>query len=570
MKKLLFLFAPLLLNYQLFAQSGNIDIKKLESDVQKTVLQAYQASVRISLYDAVKGEAGGGTFSGVVIDTAGYILSVAHAVKPDALYQISFPNGQKLLARGLGAIPSNDAAMLKITTKGNWPYAPMGWSSLLQKDMPCISISYPYVVAAETPNIRLGYIAEPQTGGGFIRSTCLMEPGDSGGPLFDLKGRVIGLHSKIDMPLDANFEVPVDTYRKFWQALTQPKTYATLPSENPVPAHPDAAGLQALSGIQHLNTALDKSLNRKLDQAIVKLSSPVTGKNMKSNMLGTLVKMDGVLDKKGFKNKSFVITKSSLVSAVATVEVGPNKFVPAKLIYRDAANDLALLQIDEKLKGGIDLNAISERAVQSADLGKLLASPRPAEVPLISVISNTTVSIPKRPGNAFIGLNTRVMGGKVTISNLTPESPAVRASLFKGDTLLSINGKPILTGEDINKEIESYVTSDTVSFQVVRNGSQFERRVAVKIREDPSEAHLAYHFADGRSNRRSDFSNVLIHDGRLKPVECGGPLYGIDGVFYGINIARYSRTASLAIPASVVRKFVKDALENTSGTAVLK
>jgi serine protease Do len=266
MRKLLFLFAALLFHGPLFAQNGK-DVKKLQVDVQKVIRQVYRASVAITRYDAVKGNSWGGTFSGVVIDTAGYILSAAHAVNPGTLYEIIFPDGKKMLARGLGRIPGNDAAMLKINDKGKWPCARMGWSSSLQKGMPCISISYPNVVGAKTPTVRLGYIAETETKAGFIRSTCLMEPGDSGGPLFDLKGRVIGLHSRIEMSLDANLEVPVDLYRKYWDALIKPETYANLPAESPVRSDAIANELKVFPGIQELSSGLNITQNNKLSWA---------------------------------------------------------------------------------------------------------------------------------------------------------------------------------------------------------------------------------------------------------------------------------------------------------------
>jgi serine protease Do len=181
MKKILYLFIFLLCAAPFFAQSQRADVKSLETGVQKVIQRVYKASVYITPYDSINKKATGGSFTGVVVDAAGYILSAAHAVKPNNLYEVTFPDGRKFRAIGLGRIPSNDAAVMKIEEKGNWPYAEMGWSSSLKKDMPCISIAYPGTLMAKTPTVRLGYVAETQTSEGFIRTTCLMEPGDSGG-----------------------------------------------------------------------------------------------------------------------------------------------------------------------------------------------------------------------------------------------------------------------------------------------------------------------------------------------------------------------------------------------------
>jgi len=90
MKKLLFLVSVLFLNFQIIAQVRPVNIKRLGMDIQKIVRKVYQASVWISPYDLSKQITLPGAFSGVVVDTAGHILSAAHAVKTDQLYQVIF------------------------------------------------------------------------------------------------------------------------------------------------------------------------------------------------------------------------------------------------------------------------------------------------------------------------------------------------------------------------------------------------------------------------------------------------------------------------------------------------
>src|SRR5690348_3739071 len=109
MKKLLCVFIFLLCAVPFFAHSQSSGVKSLEASVQKVIQRVYKASVYISPYDSINKKATGGSFSGVVVDTAGYILSAAHAVKPNNLYEVTFPDGRKFRAIGLGRIPSNDA-----------------------------------------------------------------------------------------------------------------------------------------------------------------------------------------------------------------------------------------------------------------------------------------------------------------------------------------------------------------------------------------------------------------------------------------------------------------------------
>src|SRR5207253_4074037 len=60
-----------------------------------------------------------------------------------------------------------------------------------------------------------------------IRTDCTIMGGDSGGPLFDLDGKVIAIHSRIGNPLSANIHVPVDTYRDTWDRLADSEVWGS-------------------------------------------------------------------------------------------------------------------------------------------------------------------------------------------------------------------------------------------------------------------------------------------------------------------------------------------------------
>ncbi|WP_316815983.1 trypsin-like peptidase domain-containing protein [Pedobacter nyackensis] len=555
MKKLLFLFIFLQCTAPVFSQvpKPNQAIKNLENNVQSVIQQVYKASVYITPYDSIRKKATGGSFSGVVVDADGYILSAAHAVKPNNLYEVTFPDGAKFRAIGLGRIASNDAAVMKIEEKGSWPFAEMGWSSSLKKGMPCISIAYPGTLAAKTPTVRLGYVAETETTEGFIRTTCLMEPGDSGGPVFDMKGRVIGLHSKINLSPEDNFEIPVDLYRKYWNSLIKPVSYTSLPQTEGFAADRYADVLKAEPVMMNLGQNLNGIENR-LDKNTVVIKSIVKGADCQ--ILGTLLDLKGLVPEMTLKEKSFLLSKSSMVGNEPFVEVKKGVVRPAKVIKRDEDNDLVLLQVQEKIKGGIVLKTVSLDSVTFVKVGKFLISPQPEGEGVVSVLGNTQFVIAKGPTAAYMGVNTNLKDGKVVISMVMPRSPASVAELEVGDELNSFNGKPVLKMEDLSAEISKHNPDDTLSLQLVRSGVPYHKYIVLKPRR-LNERHIAYRFTDGRSERRDGFKSVLVHDAKLKPTECGGPLYDIDGNFYGINIARVSRTSSLAIPVALISKFVK-------------
>ena len=102
----------------------------------------------------------------------------------------------------------------------------MGDSDTLVKNQPCLSIAFPGGQGSRgVPVIRFGRLMQGGANARMIQSTALMEPGDSGGPLFDLQGRVIGIHSRIGRSMARNFEVPVNIYKEFWNELNEENSF---------------------------------------------------------------------------------------------------------------------------------------------------------------------------------------------------------------------------------------------------------------------------------------------------------------------------------------------------------
>jgi serine protease Do len=115
-----------------------------------------------------------------------------------------------------------------------------------------------------------------------IRTDCALVGGDSGGPLFDLGGKVIGIHSRIGGSLASNMHVPVDTYRDTWDKLVAKETVGVnnvylgieADAESPgckitlvKPDSPaDKAGLKADDVIKTFNGTKIETLDQLRDQ----------------------------------------------------------------------------------------------------------------------------------------------------------------------------------------------------------------------------------------------------------------------------------------------------------------
>ena len=191
---------------------------RLSAQIQDAIRRAKPACVAVGRR---LGERTQGGFSAVIVSPEGHVLTAGHCIRPDTDYEVLLTDGRILKARSLGRSAHLDCGLLKIVDETEFPWAELGTSSDLVRNQPCLSISHPGGVDAQRgPVIRFGRVLGKNSRG-HIHNTCLMEPGDSGGGLFDLEGRVIGIHSYIHQSLSDNFDIPVDLFRDHWESLCQ-------------------------------------------------------------------------------------------------------------------------------------------------------------------------------------------------------------------------------------------------------------------------------------------------------------------------------------------------------------
>ena len=187
-------------------------LKTHESEVLQLVKSVMPATV------CVRSARGGGSGSGVIVSKDGLILTAAHvtAAAGDNL-KVIFPDGREVNAKSLGADRSRDAGMAQITDRGDYPFAEVGQSKSLQENELCVSLGHAGGFDRQrTPPVRLGRVLD---NGRWVVTDCTLIGGDSGGPLFDLKGRVIGIHSNIGSSLSQNNHVPIDVFHDGWDRL---------------------------------------------------------------------------------------------------------------------------------------------------------------------------------------------------------------------------------------------------------------------------------------------------------------------------------------------------------------
>jgi serine protease Do len=188
------------------------DLRTLERQVQGVVARVQPAIVAVLI-----GPAQG---SGVLIK-GGYVLTAGHVSgQPGRPVTLRLPDGKKLKGKTLGHNRDIDSGLIQVAEKGEWPTVEMGKASALKKGQWVVSIGHPGGFRPNrTPVVRLGRVLEVNPS--VILTDCTLVGGDSGGPLFDLDGKVIGIHSRIGPSIAQNFHVPVDTYQATWDRLVK-------------------------------------------------------------------------------------------------------------------------------------------------------------------------------------------------------------------------------------------------------------------------------------------------------------------------------------------------------------
>ena len=189
------------------------DLKIIQEQTKKVVAKVTPCVVGVQI-DGASG-------SGVIVSKDGIVLTAGHVSgKPGTQCRLILPDGKRLNGKSLGANPGIDSGMIQITTEGKWNYCEIGRSDNLKPGQWCIAIGHPNgFQPGRSPVVRVGRILSVSRT--TIATDCTLVGGDSGGPLFDMEGKVIGIHSRIGGSISSNIHVPIKTYSDQWDRLVK-------------------------------------------------------------------------------------------------------------------------------------------------------------------------------------------------------------------------------------------------------------------------------------------------------------------------------------------------------------
>lgn len=161
----------------------------------------------------------GGSGSGVLFSPEGLLLTNHHVVRGSDRVRVRLQDGQEATGQVIGADPWTDLAVVR-ADGGTFPFANLGDSATLKVGQLVVAIGSPLgfestvtagVVSAVGRSLRsvTGHLVE-----NVIQTDAALNPGNSGGPLVDSRGRVIGINTAVIQPAQGIcFAVPINTAR---------------------------------------------------------------------------------------------------------------------------------------------------------------------------------------------------------------------------------------------------------------------------------------------------------------------------------------------------------------------
>ena len=190
------------------------ELRAMQQHVQELIARVLPATV------ALPGA------SGVLVrrEDTFYVLSAAHVtVAADKQIRMRTEAGDGLRGTSLGANHESDVSLVRVDSEGEHPSVEIGESASLERGQWVLMMGHPSGrKEGRSAPARLGRVLRVPPSG-YLVTDCTMQGGDSGGPLFDMRGRVVGINSRISGNLAMNMHAPIDALVGQWKELRQGK-----------------------------------------------------------------------------------------------------------------------------------------------------------------------------------------------------------------------------------------------------------------------------------------------------------------------------------------------------------
>jgi S1-C subfamily serine protease len=211
-----------------FNEIGAQDPLTLQQQTEQAQLAVYQQSIEKANAATVMIDVEGQRGTGVLITQDGFIATTAFAaVAPGKGAQVTLADGRNLPAITLGLNRDADAAMLKITTEGEYPFLEIGNSQALPVDGRLATVAFVGDLSKQ-PKKGASLVRYRTAEGGGLWVSLQFDRSFSGGPLVDREGKLIGLVSRPFGP-GGTLAMPMQDFNTSRERLSRSEVWGAWP-----------------------------------------------------------------------------------------------------------------------------------------------------------------------------------------------------------------------------------------------------------------------------------------------------------------------------------------------------
>ncbi len=383
--------------------------------------------------------------SGFIVDASGFIITNNHVIEDAEEITVTLPNNDKYKAKIIGRDKKVDLALLKVEAKKPLPFVPMGDSDAMRVGDWVIAIGNPYglggtvtqgIISARQRSINSGPFDD------FLQTDAPINRGNSGGPLFNTSGEVIGINTAIFSPNGAGggsvgigFAIPTSLAKP---VIEQLKQFGRT--------HRGWLGVK----IQEVSEEMADSIGLPKPMGALILDVTANGPAAKAGIqAGDVVTQFSGKDITEMRHLPRIVAESKIGTTVDVTYFRKGKSVTSSIKVGEM----------EEEKDGSNPNKSSDKNEDNT----------PATPGSSNFLGMALVPLNEQLRNE-LRLQPSVQG--VVVLSVTNDSPALKRGLKRGDVIAEANGETVKDVASLKKSFASAKSAGHkfVMVKVIRNG----------------------------------------------------------------------------------------------------
>ena len=360
--------------------------------------------------------------SGFVVDPEGYIVTNNHVIQGADDITVIFKDDTQLKAKLIGSDSRADVALLKVEPPNKKPMAAIKWGDSDKERVGdwVIAIGNPFGLGH---SVTAGIISARGRSlndslDDYLQTDAAINKGNSGGPLFNASGEVIGVNTAIYSPSGTNaglaFSIPSNLVKQVADQLREfgkvKRGWVGVSYQSVTDDIADSFGLDRARGVLVANVVAD---------------GPAAKAGLKRNDIIVTFAGQDVLDLRRFPR---LVANARVGSTIDIVVWRGGKEVPLKLRIGEQEDDA------------------KQNVAAKGDSGK---KPPEPDQPIVSSVEQLGLTLQKATDQLRekYGLSDQVKG--VVVTKVAPNSPAAEKQLQAGDVILEVDQKPVASPQEV-------------------------------------------------------------------------------------------------------------------------